>query len=195
MDRHDDISIYDNGITIEEIVKRINRSLRLSADISYSGKASEKKSNNSNDNHKFPECRVVSNSKPQFKSNGNKNTLSADQKTRLEKFIIVRGGRFVGLDVVRNKEWFKICKEKEVCRICAVKGYTIYDCPIKRRIDGNGESKDQFSSLLDSAMQDDSQYLYALQDVSSLMLFPCIINNAFGIILCDDAVTRNYVSL
>jgi len=44
-------------------------------------------------------------------------------------------------------------------------------------------------------MQDDSQYLYALQDTPSLMLFPCIINDVFGITLCDDAATRNYVSL
>jgi hypothetical protein len=32
--------------------------------------------------------------------------------TRLEKLITARGGRFVGLDIVRNKEWFKMCKEK-----------------------------------------------------------------------------------
>ena len=101
----------------------------------------------------------------------------------------------MGLDIVRNKEWFKMCKEKEVCRICAAKGHTAYDCPIKRRSDGNGDSKDQFSSLLDSAMQDDSHYLYALQDTPSLMLFPCITNGTFGITLCDDAATRNYVSL
>ena len=44
-------------------------------------------------------------------------------------------------------------------------------------------------------MQNDSQYLYALQDTPSLMLFPCITNDAFGIALCDDAATRNYVSL
>ncbi len=96
---------------------------------------------------------------------------------------------------MRNKEWFKICKEKEVCRICAAKGHTAHDCPIKRRNDGNGGSKDQLSSLLDSAMQNDSQYLYALQDTPSLMLFPCITNDAFGIALCDDAAMRNYVSL
>ena len=44
-------------------------------------------------------------------------------------------------------------------------------------------------------MQNDSQYLYALQDTPSLMLFPCITNDAFGIALCDDAATHNYVSL
>src|SRR5204862_158264 len=102
---------------------------------------------------------------------------------------------FVELNVVRNKEWFKICKEKKVCRICAAKRHTTYDCSIKRRNNGNEDSKDQFNSLLDSAMQDDYQYLYTLQDISSLMLFPCIANDVFGIVLCDDAVTRNYVSL
>src|SRR5947207_4513240 len=88
-----------------------------------------------------------------------------------------------------------MCKEKEVCRICAAKGHMAYDCSIKRRNNGNEDSKDQFNSLLDSAMQDDYQYLYALQDTSSLMLFPCITNDVFGIVLCDDAVTHNYVSL
>ena len=198
MDRHDDISTYDNGITVEEVVKHINHSVRLSTDTSYNGKVSERKpsnSNNGNSGNKPPERRVAPNSKVQFKSSGNKNTLSAEQKTKLEKLIIAKGGRFVGLDVVRNKEWFKMCKEKEVCRICAAKGHTAYDCPIKRRNNGNGDSKDQFSSLLDSAMQDDYQYLYTLQDISSLMLFPCIANDVFGIVLCDDAVTRNYVSL
>ena len=86
-------------------------------------------------------------------------------------------------------------KEKEVCRICTAKGHMTYDCSIKRRNNGNRDFKDQFSSLLDSAMQDDYQYLYALQDISSLMLFPCIINDVFGIALCDDVVTRNYISL
>ena len=88
-----------------------------------------------------------------------------------------------------------MCKEKEVCRICAAKGHTAHDCPINRRNDGNGGSKDQLSSLLDSAMQDDSEYLYTLQDTPNLMLFPCITNGVFGITLCDDAATRNYVSL
>ena len=60
-----------------------------------------------------------------------------------------------------------MCKEKEVCRICAAKGHMMYDCLIKRRNDDNGDTKDQFSSLLDNAMQDDSQYLYALQHISS----------------------------
>src|SRR5204862_3775541 len=102
---------------------------------------------------------------------------------------------FVELNVVRNKEWFKICKEKKVCRICAAKRHTTYDYSIKRRNNGNEDSKDQFSSLLDSAMQDDYQYLYTLQDTSSLMLFPCITNDVFGVALCDDAATRNYISL
>ena len=105
LDRHDDISTYDNGITIEEVVKRINRSVRLSVDTSY--KAYEKKpsnSNNNNNDNKPPERRVAPNSKVQFKSSGNKNTLSAEQKTKLEKLITAKGGRFVGLDIVRNKE-------------------------------------------------------------------------------------------
>jgi len=108
LDRHDDISTYDNGITVEEVVKRINRSVRLSADTSYNGKAAKKKSSNSNNGNsgnKPFERRVAPNSKVQFKSDGgNKNTLSAEQKTKLEKLITAKGGRFVGLDVVRNKE-------------------------------------------------------------------------------------------
>ena len=88
-----------------------------------------------------------------------------------------------------------MCKEKEIYRICAAKGYTTYDCLIKRRTDDNEKSKDQFSSLLNSAMQDDYQYLYTLQDTPSLMLFPCIANDVFDIVLCDDAATRNYLSL
>ena len=104
MDRYDDISIYDNGITIEEVVKRVNRSLRLSADIDHKGRTSERKSSNSNDSNKSPKHRVAPNSKTQFKSSGNTNTLLAEQKTRLEKLIIARRGRFVGLDIVCNKE-------------------------------------------------------------------------------------------
>ena len=135
LERHDDISTYDDSITIEGVVKRVNRSLRLSTDTGYKGKSSEKKpsnSNNNNDGNKSFEHHIAPSSKTQFKSSGNKNTLSAEQKTRLEKLITARGGRFVGLDVVRNKEWFKMCKEKEVCRICAAKGHTAHDCPIKR---------------------------------------------------------------
>jgi Retrotransposon gag protein len=105
LDRHDDLSTYDNGITVEEVVKRINRSVRLSADTSYNGKASEKKPTNSNSGNKPFERRVAPNSKVQFKSGGgNKNTLSAEQKMKLEKFIIAKGGRFVELNVVHNKE-------------------------------------------------------------------------------------------
>src|SRR6266496_6392175 len=103
LDRYDDISTYDDGITIEGIVKRINRSVRLSADTSYKGKASEKKHGNSNNNNggnKPVEHRVTSNSKTQFKSSGDRNTLSTDQKARLEKLIAAKGGRFVGLDIV-----------------------------------------------------------------------------------------------
>ena len=39
LDKHDDISTYDNGITIEEVVKRVNRSIRLSTDTSYNEKS------------------------------------------------------------------------------------------------------------------------------------------------------------
>src|SRR5947207_7932539 len=107
LDKHDDISTYDNGITVEEVVKRINRSVRLFVDTSYNEKVSERKpsnSNNGNSGNKPPERRVAPNSKVQFKSNGNRNTLSAEQKTKLEKLITAKGGRFVGLDIVRNKE-------------------------------------------------------------------------------------------
>src|SRR5438876_599980 len=38
LDKHDDISMYDNSITVEEVVKRINRSIRLSVDTSYNEK-------------------------------------------------------------------------------------------------------------------------------------------------------------
>ena len=97
--------MYNNNIIIEEIIKCINRSICLFIDINY--KIYEKKSsnnNNDNDNNKPPEYHIASNSKVQFKSNSNKNILSADQKTKLEKLITAKGGHFIELNIIRNKE-------------------------------------------------------------------------------------------
>ena len=68
MNKYDDISIYNNNIIIEEIIKYINHNIYFFININYNKKISEKKlSNNNNDNNnnnnKLFEYYIISNFK------------------------------------------------------------------------------------------------------------------------------------
>lgn len=89
--------------------------------------------------------------------------------------------------------------EKGVCRNCTGGGHIANDCPLRKRSKDRGKgkngSKDQLHMLLDRAMQNDLEYLCALEEEHPLALFPCNVGGRFGIALLDDGATRNYISL
>ena len=71
-------------------------------------------------------------------------------------------------------------------------------CPMYRKYKKNAQRKskgqDQLSAIIDTAMEDDLNYLFALTEKVPLMLLPCNVGNLFGITLCDDAATQSYIS-
>jgi hypothetical protein len=181
-------------VTVEEVVQRVSRAVRTSRILSSSS------SHHSSTNSKSLEHRISTYSKPSFKSpkkhnnlKSNKKTLTPDERSRIETLIASNGGRFIGHSVLRV-EWNKMAVEKGLCKNCIAKGHIIRDCPLLKRLKAKGE-RDQLAALIDSQMETDLDYLCALAEDVPLFLFPCIVQDAFGVTFLDDGATRNYVSL
>ena len=151
--------------------------------------------------------RVSGKSKPKFKYSGESGKaskkLTAEQKQRLEELMQRDGGEFVGQAIRENSEWYKLSKEKNVCRNCAGRRHIARNCPLESKT-GKGSADlnailtglariEKAVSIVNST---DFPYLCSLAEKTPLAMFPCSIDgSSFGITLLDDGATCNYVSL
>lgn len=185
-------------VTVEQVVGKLAQHERLAT-------------NNRGASAKSFSNRVSEQSKPRFKQQTNDRKskpdpnapLTHEQKRHLEALIARGGKKFVGKDVIGNKEWFEMAKLKNVCATCAAHGHSQRDCSItpkdKDKSGDSGGGKSQFNAMLsdlDSEMQKDYECFASLIDRSGipLAIFSRSINGECSCSCGDTGASRCCIS-
>ena len=186
--QYGDMSDFKN-VKLGDVVDRLKRNQRMTGT-----RKNIQEHRHSSNSKPYPK------SKPKLDSKSKKKVpLTSEQKRRLELLIQRGGGEYISKEIYENPEWFQFARERKVCARCAAAGHIAKECTAepKQSRGQTGGSRSQLHAMIpdvDSAMDADRDYLCTLADNIPLALFPCSIQDAYGIALGDFGSTRNWIS-